>query len=35
MNREVFQYGSFGMMMTLLPLLIAAIFLYLFFKKKD
>lgn len=32
---EVFQYGSFGMMMTLLPLLIAAIFLYLFFKKKD
>ena len=32
---EVIQYGSFGMMVTLLPLLIAAIFLYLFFKKKD
>lgn len=31
---EVFQYGSMGMILTLLPLLIAAIFLYLFFKKK-
>ncbi len=31
---EVFQYGSMGMIMTLSPLLIAAIFLYLFFKKK-
>jgi hypothetical protein len=32
---EVFQYGSLGMILTLLPLLIAAVFLYMFFKKKN
>lgn len=31
---EVLSYGAMGMMLTLLPLLIAAIFLYWYFKKK-
>ncbi|MEA3558181.1 MAG: hypothetical protein U9R75_02910 [Candidatus Thermoplasmatota archaeon] len=31
---DVISYGALGMMFTLLPLLIAAIFLYLYFKKK-
>ncbi|OYT46753.1 hypothetical protein B6U90_00320 [Thermoplasmatales archaeon ex4484_6] len=31
---RVYQYGSLGLIFTLLPLLIAAVFLYLYFKKR-